>query len=154
MGVFCFAEIDLGTIFTILSTIMLGVIGICISYRFSRINKKREEDRFLKEIFLEYNSKYGRVNEHLKTATEKEDISQLNSKEINAIIDYFNICAEEYFWYSKGRINDERVWRAWKAGMKYWYKHNIIKEMWKREIQSKDGIITYYLENGNEFFHD
>jgi hypothetical protein len=62
-------------------------------------------------------------------------------------------CAEEYFWYKKKRI-DDLVWDSWSAGMNYWYNHEsgIIKELWKKEIENKRGLKSYYINNGDEFF--
>jgi hypothetical protein len=67
----------------------------------------------------------------------------------NAVIDYFNLCAEEYFWFKKGRI-DEKIWKSWQAGMKAWYKHDSIKRLWKEE--TANGKMSYYLEKEEEFF--
>jgi hypothetical protein len=34
----------------------------------------------------------------------------------NLVIDYFNLCAEEFLWYKKNRIPND-VWSAWKSGI-------------------------------------
>jgi hypothetical protein len=138
----------------------IGFLGILVSWYFSRLNKKRESDMVMKDLFEGFNNRYDSLNNKLYdiVTDSKDNIKVTNSSELNkdqkkTIIDYFNLCAEEYFWYKRGRI-DDKIWKSWKAGMNFWYSHNIISELWHEEVKSKNGKLSYYINNGDEFFAD
>ena len=68
------------------------------------------------------------------------------------INDYFNLCAEEYYWYSKKRI-DNRIWNSWKKGMDDIYnKSEIIRTQWQEEIKN-DGWKDFYLDKPTTLFN-
>jgi hypothetical protein len=50
----------------------------------------------------------------------------------NKIVDYFNLCAEEWLFWRAGYIYDP-VWVAWENGMKQFAKDPRVKELWLRE---------------------
>lgn len=63
---------------------------------------------------------------------------------INSIHDYINLCAEEYYWYKKGMV-DEDVWCCWHKGMINWYRNSFfIKKVVDNEI-SKNA--AYYSDD-------
>ncbi|MUP45389.1 hypothetical protein E0K83_06470 [Gramella sp. BOM4] len=114
----------------------------------------------LKELFEDFNKRYDSLNNKLyNIVTDSKDnmkvdsLSQLSKSQKKTIIDYFNLCAEEYFWYKRGRI-DNKIWNSWQAGMNFWYKHKIISDMWHEEVKSKNGKLSYYINNGDEFFEN
>jgi len=129
-------------------TISLGVAGWIASIRFSNAAKSRDEDKMLKEIFTDSNLRYDKLNNGLQAFVDSE-----GTESVADVLDYFNLCAEEYYWYKKRRI-DEKIWKSWNAGMQYWYGHKVIKGLWKKEIANKNGKLSYYIENGDEFFKD
>lgn len=51
------------------------------------------------------------------------------------LYDYFNLCAEEYFYYKSGYI-DIDVWQSWVEGMKYYASNPEIRRIWLSELQS------------------
>jgi hypothetical protein len=142
---------------SIIPSAILGVAAVGATIWFSRSNKKREEDKMLKELFTEFNSRYAKINKSLSDIVESDKsvttIDKLSKKQKAIIIEFFNICAEEYFWHQKGRIDDS-IWDSWQAGMNYWYNHTnpIIKDMWQKECLYEGGKTSYYIKNGNEFF--
>jgi hypothetical protein len=145
---------ELTDIITIFSTTFIGLIALFVSFYFARTNKKREDDIFQKDLFKEFNRRYDSLNGHLYSIIAKYD--SLESKEMraddkNVLYDFFNLCAEEYYWYKKGRI-DKKLWDSWNAGMNYWYSFPVFQQLWEKEISSKNGRVSYYLENGDEFF--
>lgn len=134
----------------------IGLLGILITWYFSSLNKKRESDKMLKELFEDFNKRYDKLNNGLYdivTDSKVTTISELSKVQKKCIIDYFNLCAEEYFWHKRGRLN-EKIWKSWKAGMNYWYGYSVISEMWHEEVKTKEGKLSYYIDNGDEFFND
>ncbi|MBK8516192.1 MAG: hypothetical protein IPL55_07840 [Saprospiraceae bacterium] len=83
------------------------------------------------------------MNEALNAIVSGKADYIINGKEKTKeaiIIDYLNLCAEEYLWYKKGRIDTE-VWSAWKAGMIYYFKQDAFKDDIEKQKVQKD---SYY----------
>ncbi len=122
--------------------IAIFATGISISFSFRQY--KIEDDKIFKELFQMFNEKYDtKFNDSLnkieKKYFEKNDY-ELTEIEVALIIDYLNLCAEEYLWYSKSRI-DENVWLSWKKGMEYYIKIEPIKKVVETQKEQKD---SYY----------
>ena len=149
----------------VVSSIVLGSAGIIITIIFSLLRHKIEHDRIMKELFVEFNSRYDKLNDNLNLIKEKYDELKKGKDDVNQIaitfksekelypklIDYFNLCAEEYYWTGKKRIDDE-IWNSWLKGMKYWYNEfPIIEYIWKDEIKGENWK-SYYLESNINIF--
>lgn len=141
---------------SVITTAILGGSGLLITYIYNRHNRKLANDKMHKELFTEFNKRYDALNDDLnKIVHTINTLEQLNHNEHlqSKLNDFFNLCAEEYFWYKKNRIDDS-VWKSWSSGMNYWYQASpVIKEAWKKEF-SKNGYTSYYLKAGEHFFND
>jgi intergrase/recombinase len=104
-----------------------GIAGVLTLF-ISIINHYRDNDKFFKELFTEFNRRYDRMNNFLNQVTDKK----LEGKEKQNIIDYLNLCAEEYMWVKKGRI-PHKVWKSWKNGIETFLKVPSIKEVFDEE---------------------
>jgi len=139
---------------SILTPSIIGLFGILITIIFNNFNRKLSKDKMNKELFTEFNARYDKLNDSLNKIVYEykkiEDIEK-NPELKNDLIDYFNLCAEEYYWYKKERI-DSLVWEAWSDGMNDWYEHDIIKKAWDKEIE-KFGCRSYYIKNKHDFFN-
>lgn len=150
----------------IISSIILGLFALGITWFYAFRTSKREGDKMMKELFTEFNLRYDKLNDALvlieSSYSEYEVFIKLKDDETTkkkfeklrqAVIDYFNLCAEEYFWNQKGRI-DPKVWKAWHSGMNYWYKAvPTIKRLWQFEVEA-GGTMSYYLNGKESFFID
>ncbi|QZT38638.1 hypothetical protein K5X82_07010 [Halosquirtibacter xylanolyticus] len=142
---------------SLLPSLILGAFGLIATISFSRSAKKREDDKMMKELFSEFNKRYDKLNNRLSQIVESNkganSINDLAKIDKAVIIDFFNLCAEEYFWHDRNRI-DEKIWLSWQAGMNNWYNHknSIIRDLWKEEIKIEYGKVSYYIVNGDEFF--
>ena len=67
-----------------------------------------------------------------------------DDNELQAIIDYFNLCAEEYFFFNEGYI-DHRVWRSWCRGMLQYLEAVPFRDIWATE-GSKESYYGLTLE--------
>jgi len=135
-----------------IASVILGSFGLIITFVYNHYNRKLANDRMNKELFTEFNARYSKLNNSLfkiiadcKTADDIRKDTGL----YNDLNDYFNLCAEEYYWYKKGRI-DSVIWKAWSDGMNDWYKYPVIQAAWEEEIK-KFGCISYYIKDKNEF---
>ena len=141
-----------------ISSIILGAFGFGLTAYYSWHSKKIAHEQMQKELFAEFNHRYDGLNNYLvKIQRECPDMESFEKHEEHdllkqKVIDYFSLCAEEFYWYHhKGRI-DTIVWNSWQAGMKYWYDHvPVIKALWLEESKG-NGKQSYYITNDNEVF--
>jgi hypothetical protein len=97
-----------------------------------------KSDKFFKELFIEFNKRYNAMSKRLNDiAINKLELTEAEKREI---IDYLNLCAEEYMWYKKGRIPNE-IWDNWKNGISHYLKYQSISKVFEEEKNSED---TYY----------
>ena len=117
---------------------MLTFVGLSLSFFYFFQRQKLAETRLMKELITDFNSRYDALNEELKAIVDNPS-SKLTRCKCETLDDYFNLCAEEYFFYTFGSI-DPRVWKAWHEGMKEYSKDQRIRERWKKEEKSE----SYY----------
>ena len=94
----------------IVSSIILGLSALGVSWFYSYRTAKLEGDKMMKELFKDFNQRYDRLNDKLAFLEKQQwtlPVLELdeNKKYRAAVIDFFNLCAEEYYWYKKGRID-------------------------------------------------
>lgn len=138
---------------------LIGFVGLIVSAFYSYYGRKREDEKFFRELFREFNSRYDALNDTL-VEMEKNNVTyeeleaakdevMLNYRK--KVIDFFNLCAEEYYWFSRGRIYD-KIWNSWHTGMTYWYNEvDAIKRLWD-EKESKEYISYYLSQEPSGFF--
>jgi len=122
--------------------ILGAVMATGISISFGVRQYKIENDKVFKELFKEFNSRYDTVfNDFLNKLDEEKEIKLvLDLNEKLKVIDYINMCAEEYLWYKKGRIPEE-VWKAWKNGIQYYTIIPSINKVFEEQSLQRD---SYY----------
>lgn len=139
---------------SVLTTIILGLAGLLLTLIYNYHNRRMAKDRMNKELFTEFNKRYDSLNEYLEQIVSTcNNINELNAQPIlrYKLNDYFNLCAEEYYWHTKNRI-DKRIWHSWEEGMNRWYnKYPVIQEAWDEELLNY-GHKTFYMKNGQQFF--
>jgi hypothetical protein len=109
----------------------VGVVGAILSLIYFLQKQKFEELKLFRELFKEFNERYDGLNERLAKVAES-DLSEVSPEERELLVDYFNLCGEEYFYYQKGYI-DPAVWVAWHNGMKALVSVPRIHAIWKVE---------------------
>lgn len=130
--------------------VLTAFIAIGISISFGIRQYKIENDKMFKELFIFFNDKYdSKFNESLNRIDDLTKANPNYELKVNQgadldepalIIDYLNLCAEEYLWFSKGRI-DISVWRSWEAGMIYYLNIRSINRYILHEKPQKE---SYY----------
>lgn len=122
--------------------IFLGLIASIATLYLGVIKYKIESDKFSLELFKSFNDRYNdKLNDifNMENETVKDKNSTLfSSKDKCAIIDYFNLCAEEYYWYKKSRISKE-VWAAWKIGITENLNKEGVYQIYASEIKKYAG---------------
>lgn len=109
----------------VIGPVLAGALGF--SY-FSQ-QQKLAEIQLFKELFTQFNSRYDLLNNDLQSIRlSSEDIGENRCK----IIDYFNLCAEEYLFHKQGYILAD-VWRSWCNGMLWYLDDPRFRKLWKEE---------------------
>jgi hypothetical protein len=90
-----------------------------------------EKNRFFFDLFNKFNERYDNLNNDLQDIFKTE--APLTDEQRVFVIDYFNLCAEEYFFYSRGYIPHD-VWHSWRKGMNAFAGNENFKALWKEEM--------------------
>lgn len=105
-------------------------------------NQHLEETRLLKELFTEFNARYNKLNEGMNEICSKIEIGEkckeeyeLSPKDKECLNDYFNLCAEQFYFQKLGYIPLD-VWTSWKTGMNFFFNKPQIKRLWDDEIKN------------------
>ncbi len=93
------------------------------------------EAQLFKDLFTAFNHRYDKMNDRLYAVCAVPSDQPLTLKEEMLLYDYFNLCAEEYLYFSKGYIYPE-VWLAWHNGMKIFCGCPRICELWTKELRT------------------
>ncbi len=91
----------LSTNFSGLATITAALIAGIIANNYQRGNLKISHEKMEKELFKEFNERYDKLNDKLSELNVDLDITALREDYYidlqKNIIDYFNLCAEQYY---------------------------------------------------------
>jgi hypothetical protein len=110
---------------------VLGGAGGLTTFLYSQ---HLQETRLFTELFQTFNTRYDRLNQHLNEIAAS-DGTGLSTESQQLLMDYFNLCAEEYLFFRSGYI-DEDVWRSWTCGMRFYAQVPAIRAIWARELES------------------
>jgi len=94
-----------------------------------------DETKLFKELFVDFNARYGEMNERLNGILSGPFEGDLSDAEREVLFSYFNLCAEEYFFYRAGYI-DQNVWNSWRRGMKVFFSHPRVRSLWERDCRA------------------
>ncbi len=129
----------------------LGLIGAAIAgtlgfFYFVQQQKLSETTLFL-SLFTAFNARYDKLNGPLSEIIEQD--KPASTEQRNLIVDYFNLCAEEYLFYREGYIH-HHVWRSWCRGMLWYLRRHPFKNVWHEEVKSDSfyGLSLDVIEKG------
>lgn len=147
--------------------IILALVASWLAYRHNKLTRELSNDNLQKQLFTEFNGRYDKLNdllEYVKNFSEEDEQNFRESSDDRRfgeysklfikfkINDYFNLCAEEYYWFAKKRV-DNLIWSSWKKGMNdIYYKSSIIREQWQEEIKN-EGWKSFYLDKPTRLFN-
>jgi hypothetical protein len=116
------------------SELLFGMIGGAVSFAHFTQKQKLEETNLFRQLFDGFNDRYNKMNERLGQIHSGDTSAQLLPSEEDKLIEYFNLCAEEFLYYRRGYIPSD-VWFSWCNGMKWYYANPRIKALWDKELK-------------------
>jgi hypothetical protein len=115
--------------------LLVSAIGGVAGFTYFLYRQHLDEAKLFKELFAEFNARYDALNDDLNTILFGPSEGSLSADEREHLFSYFNLCAEEYLFYSAGYI-DRRVWESWYRGMKVFFKHPRIQALWEQDYKA------------------
>jgi hypothetical protein len=100
------------------------VAGVLVALFAIAATLKGLKDQLWLQTFAEYTRRYGEIVRELPSEARRPGgnfvFEELETEEqgrvLNIARSYLNLCSEEFFLHSRGRIDDE-TWSIWRAGM-------------------------------------
>jgi hypothetical protein len=115
-------------------SVIVPAVGAILSLSYFLQKQWLDEAHLCKELFTRCNKRYDGLNEQLVLLRESvREGAHLSDKQRQVLFDYFNLCGEEYFWFSEGHIY-RRIWKTWLSGMQEYYAVPQIQELWEEEL--------------------
>mgnify|MGYP006909075328 CR=1 FL=1 len=109
-----------------------AIIATGISLSLGLQQSKIQNDIIFKELFIEfnhtYNTKFNDTLEVIVIECQENNSRELNPAERQIVIDYLNLCAEEYLWKTLHRIPN-KVWNSWEKGIVFYLNQPIINKV-------------------------
>lgn len=127
----------------LIGSVIVAVLGFCYFVQ----QQKLSETTLFKDLFTEFNRRYDGLNDRLaqiQASDSPVDPAELDAEDRQAIVDYFNLCAEEYMFFSEGYIH-HAAWRSWCAGMLWYFEREPFRALWAEECE-KNSYYGFSLE--------
>jgi hypothetical protein len=115
--------------------LLLSAIGGVAGFTYFLYRQHLDEAKLFKELFIEFNTRYGVLNDGLNAILFSSTEGLLSASEREHVFSFFNLCAEEYFFYRAGYI-DQDVWGSWYRGMKVFFDHQRIRALWDKDCKA------------------
>ena len=130
------------------TSIILSLAAIYLGWQQNKLNGYNTE----KELFRDFNIRYSNLNNKLNEL-KRADMKLITDDPLlyDAAMEFFNLCAEEYYWKKKNRISEE-ICKSWHRGMNSWLQQApVLCELWESEMIFS-GPESYYIKDKYEFF--
>ena len=110
--------------------LVVATLSLVITAALLVQRQKLQETELFHTLFTDFNRRYDRMNECLSGVMDSS--GDLDDRQKSYLVDYFNLCAEEYLFYKRGYI-PQTVWIAWRKGMAQYMEDDRIYALWHRE---------------------
>lgn len=118
--------------------IILSILTLYVSMNRFKISI----DNQILKLFKYFNYNYDKMNEILKNIMREPN--ELNYEHRDKIEDYLNLCAEEFYWFKKGII-DNTIWEQWFNGARYYFNNSEkFKKVLLEERNANHNKNSYY----------
>jgi hypothetical protein len=117
-----------------LDLLVSAIVGVA-GFTYFLYRQHLDETRLFKELFAEFNKRYDDLSGGLNTILFGPPEGSLSADEKKLLFSYFNLCAEEHFFYKAGYI-DQHVWQSWYRGMRVFFEHPRIQALWEQDCKA------------------
>jgi hypothetical protein len=115
--------------------LLLSGIGAIAGFIYFLYRQHLDETKLFKDLFVEFNARYDKLNDDLNAILFGPAEGDFTDAEQKVLFSYFNLCAEEYFFYKSGYI-DGHVWKSWRRGMHVFFTHPRIRGLWNHDCKA------------------
>jgi|TARA_R110001583_G_scaffold178457_5_gene334358 hypothetical protein len=116
---------------------LITIITAIISFVYFVQKQSMEDDKLELEAFSSFNSRYFKLASRIELILNKDEGQNLTEEEKEILDEYFSLCVEEYFYFTKGRISIE-IWRNWAHGISATVRsHELIQNYWNKTVRNK-----------------
>jgi hypothetical protein len=119
--------------------ILLASVSGIFAMAFFAHKSHSDDARFMQELLIHFNTRYDKINNDLAEIFDTPGEIPLKLDEKLVLIDYFNLCAEEWLFRRAGYIWDP-VWISWENGMRQYAQYPFIQKLWHEEQKTN----SYY----------
>jgi hypothetical protein len=121
-----------------------GALGFCYFAQ----QQKLAETTLFHQLFTEFNARYRELNGALAQLVGRP-VGSLEPAERDTIVDYFNLCGEEYLFFSEGYIH-RNAWRSWCRGMSWYLRRHPFADVWQEEAETDSlyGLTRAEIDSG------
>jgi hypothetical protein len=113
--------------------VTITIAGLIVSFIFFAQKQQLDELQFFSKLFQDFNKRYHGLNDEMNRIAATQGDDKVSDEEEETLNKYFNLCGEEFLYYTKGYI-DPVVWTAWKNGMRYFLEGSSrIEAKWRAE---------------------
>ncbi|MFN9133125.1 MAG: hypothetical protein ACK5XO_10655, partial [Phycisphaerales bacterium] len=119
---------------TVVTTeVALAVLGLVGGLGYFVYQQHLSQTELFAHLFEKFNTRYDAMNERLaELRASRKSLEEWAESGRQGVIDYFNLCAEEWLFFQAGYI-DQRVWDAWYNGMKHYARDERFAAIWNKE---------------------
>lgn len=123
----------LANVATIIAAIT-AVIAIVITIKSLRTSIEQFKEQLQLTVFTDYTKRYQEIMLNFPESINEDDfnfnkLGDSKDKTLRYMRAYFDLCSEEYFLHSQGKIG-ENTWREWKSGIEYAFSKTAFIEGW------------------------
>jgi len=84
-------------------------------------------------LLVHFNGRYAEMRPRLYRILEGESAESLSVDQTDDLYAYFDLCAEEYCFFSQDMI-PPAAWEAWLGGMRVYYYNPRIRRLWDKAL--------------------
>ena len=115
--------------------LLVSAVGGVAGFTYFLYRQHLDEAKLFKGLFVEFNARYDALKDDMNAILFGPSEGSLSRDEREHIFNYFNLCAEEYFFYKAGYI-DRHVWGSWYRGMNVFFRHPRIQALWDQDCKA------------------
>jgi|ERR1700722_2782163 hypothetical protein len=112
---------------SLIASTLAAALGFCYFVQ----KQKLDELRLFKDLFTDFNRRYDEMNDKLESI--RSGNGRGGAEVRNTLVEYFNLCAEEYLFFKEGYIHPE-AWQSWCRGMVCYLQDDGIRGAWNEEM--------------------